>query len=163
MENNKLNQLAKLLEELYREMGPRQIVPEKVWVPLHHAGLPAAAADMAITDGKGKFLLVKRTDGQFKGWEMIGGYFRRGDKSVEAACKRIAKRDGGVAVKFICVIDVYKWPDGEHPYGAPISVVCLCKLTGRVKETKNKKLFRALPKNIVTNHRRFMKEAMKAV
>ena len=64
---------------------------------------------------------------EFRGmWHIPGGYNIWDEISVQETCDRVALREIGVSAKLLCVIDAYKWREGEHPYGRPLCLSCLC-------------------------------------
>jgi ADP-ribose pyrophosphatase YjhB (NUDIX family) len=100
---------------------------------------------------------------EFRGmWQLPGGYNRWDEPDVQATCSRVALREIGVDVKFVRVLDAYKWQN-EHPYGRPLSIYCLCEPVGTVKESEKLKFFppNNLPERLVEPHGRFIKERLR--
>ncbi len=96
---------------------------------------------------------------KFQGmWQIPGGYNKWPEPNIQDTCSRVAQRELGVDVEYVKTIDVYKWKNGEHPYGHPLSLFTKCHLKGKI--SKNVKFFlkNNLPQNLVEPHRKFIEK-----
>lgn len=48
----------------------------------------------------------------------------------------------------------YKW--GDHPYGYPLSLVCLCDSPDQIVENDTRRFFTEVPDNMVLHHGDFL-------
>jgi ADP-ribose pyrophosphatase YjhB (NUDIX family) len=96
---------------------------------------------------------------EFQGkWHIPGGYNRWQEPDIQTTCSRIALREIGVDVRYLCVIDAYKWKKNEHPYGRPLSLYVLCEPKNPIQENDKCRFFskRHLPQNLLNPHQRFI-------
>lgn len=165
MTPHKARLLGKLLDEVAKRVRQRvkYPIPEEAFEPLHRV-VPYPAIDMVILDRKERMLMVKRDDKYFKGWELVGGYGHWYEKSLSEWCNRLSKRDIGARVKLLGFTGIHKWRPGEHAHGAPISMVAVCRLRGKVtKNTEKVRFFERIPKGMVANHGSFARHVRKAL
>ena len=72
---------------------------------------PALTVDAVVRYPDGRFVLVKRKYGPFKGWYSLpGGYVEIGE-TVEAACRREIREETGLEVTDVKLQGVYSSPD----------------------------------------------------
>lgn len=129
-----------------------------------HGVVSCWAPEIAVcrnNDGEQEVLLALYDGGveEFRGmWHIPGGYARWDEPNIQATCNRVARREIGVDVTFVFIADAYKWRGGEHPYGRPLSLYCVCELRAPVKESGKLRFFprAALPEQLVGPHRRFL-------
>lgn len=98
---------------------------------------------------------------RFKGmWHIPGGRDYWPAPDIQTDCSLIAMREIGVDVRFIKVIDGYKWRGREHPHGHPLSLYVECLPRGKVKETETLKFFPVdrLPSPIVQVQERWIRK-----
>ena len=146
-------ELARLLRKL-TDAGLRSPrMPAEVWRLLHGL-VPQPAVEVVVTRTGRDVLLNHRRDRDWDGWEIPGGFMLYRE-SVEAACLRIAEREIGTSVAFERVVTAYMWPD--HPYGSPLSLVCLCRPDG---EPTRGRYYTELPANMVPHHADFARQAL---
>jgi hypothetical protein len=109
---------------------------------------------LAIYDGGAKWFMGM--------WHIPGGYNEWPELDVQATVSRVAKREIGVDVIAGRTIDEYKWRDGEHPYGHPLSLYKECQPVATIIQDGRLQYFpcTALPKNIIEPHRRFIEEKL---
>jgi ADP-ribose pyrophosphatase YjhB (NUDIX family) len=125
---------AELFRLLLKVAENNQFTPsQRTFEALHFASGSRTAVEVLITDGNGRVLLVDRHDELWDGWHVLGGYIPANAASISEACARVAKREVGQEVKFEFVLATYKWKPGEHPYGFPTSIVCVCTISDPTK------------------------------
>ena len=148
-------ELARLLRKL-TDAGLRSPrMPAEVWRLLHGL-VPQPAVEVVVTRTGRDVLLNHRRDRDWDGWEIPGGFMLY-HESVEDACRRIAEREIGTSVAFERIVTAYMWPD--HPYGSPLSLVCLCRPLG---EPTRGRYFEELPDGMVPHHADFARRALAA-
>lgn len=149
--------LGRLLEEVVRKGG---YIPDAAW-PHFHQLTVLPYPEVAIVrerDGKWELLLTHREDEHWDGWHIPGGLWRvRDGEDFPTICGKIAQRELNVPadqVRFVRVVMVHVWTD--HPYGHPLSVVCLCRTDREIEETETMQFFsiRNLPP-MVNHHWKF--------
>lgn len=133
----------------------RRFWPDEQTFQLSHQILPVPASEVAVVKD-GKLLLQFRTFAEWPapynkpGWYIPGGYVPWGaslqesclihlKKDLVGECKRTGL-DGdyvsGIKLSEPVVIGTQKWMPGEHPFGCPVSLVCVCELQeGDIVET----------------------------
>jgi ADP-ribose pyrophosphatase YjhB (NUDIX family) len=123
----------------------RWIIARKGWIPdqesleLMHKICPWPAVEVALVNDQGELLLHHRAFtewpgkfGEVVGWYLPGGYMKP-DGTMEEWCKKHLEKDGVLAeIKIIDTAGVIKWAEGEHPFGYPISILCICRLKGGI-------------------------------
>lgn len=157
-------ELGRLLDKVaaLERAGRKFPIPEPAFEPMHRV-VPYPAIDMVTLDNKGRVLMVKRNDKYFRGWELVGGY-GHWSESLGAWCKRLARRDVGADVELVGFTGIHKWMPGEHPHGAPISLVALARLASPVtKVDVEVDYFTSVPDGMVPNHSGFMEVSLKAL
>lgn len=155
---------ARLLAELLNEM--REVdggwIPQEAWYSVQKTfALPYVEVLIVRRrqDGQYEFLLVYRADEHFVGWEIPGGLWKT-RLTVEEGCADVAQRELGIKVRFVAEVMTKKWLD--HPYGYPISHVCLCEPLERIEETEHRQFFTAPPEIMTSyHHKEFMARALK--
>jgi hypothetical protein len=109
-------------------------------------------------------ILLAQYDGNadwFKNlWHIPGGYNRFNEPDIQAVCSRLAMRELGVDVIAKRTLGEYKWREGEHPYGRPLSIYKECRPVGGITERDNLRFFpcNELPSKIVVPHLNFIRE-----
>ena len=162
---------AEETETLIRLLG--KVKTDDGWWPTEecmraaHGAMFAWASELIITKmdkGNTREILLTLYEGgmeEFSGmWHIPGGYGSIMDESIHAACSRIAKRELGVNVWFLCALEQPDlWRTGEHPYGRPLSLYCWVYPLGEIAATDHCKFFdlRNLPDNTVPVHREFLR------
>ena len=160
-----LKTAARLLKKVSLNIRPGvdHPIPAELYEPLHGV-VTYPAIDAVIFDGNGRFLMMKRDDKYFTGWELVGGYSHRYDGHPKEWLNRLAERDIGARVKLKGFVGIHMWPPGEHAHGVPISLVAVGYLAQKpTKNLERIRLFRRLPKNVVPNHANFVKVARRAL
>lgn len=128
--------------------------PDDDTLQLVHQILPVPATEVAVVK-EGKLLLQHRTFEEWPapynrpGWYIPGGYVPW-DVDLQEACNRHLRKDlrgeyrrvgnttdvDEVFLSKPVIIGVEKWMPGEHPFGCPVSLVCVCRLiAGNIAET----------------------------
>jgi ADP-ribose pyrophosphatase YjhB (NUDIX family) len=150
MNNGEIGKLCELLKKLKEDNLVPPNTPYEIWLELATL-VPMPAVEVIVTrDGK-DFLLTRRKDHNWNGWHIPGGFMIY-KESINEACQRIALKELQIKVEFIKVIDAYAWKD--HPYGAPVSIVCVCESGEKPKEGK---FFTEIPSNIINHHSDFLR------
>ena len=156
-------ELARLLEKVQRN---NWFIPEAAFVPFHKVSsvwAPELVILKESPEGK-RILLAKYEEGEspaqrfFGGsWHIPGGY-NRWEENIQTTCSRIALRELGLNVICHEVLDAYKWGNGEHPYGRPLSLYIRCESVGTIEENDRRRFFpvETLPEPIVKAHQRFI-------
>jgi len=150
--------LAKIPEDGY--------FPDEETMRAFHGVVSMWATEIVVVRNgrKGREILLAVYDGgieEFRGaWHIPGGYNRWWEPDIQATCTRVAKREIGVDVICQRTLDSYKWQNGEHPYGHPLSLFVECVPTEEIKETEKLRFFskEELPANFLGPHRRFVQK-----
>ena len=114
-----------------------------------------------------KEILLTIYDGEaekFQGkWHIPGGYNLWPEPDIQATCSRIARRELGIDVQYLKVIDIYKWLSEEHPYGHPLSIYAECLPQETITESDKLRFFPIdeLPENLLEPHRRFIEKYLR--
>lgn len=135
METELLESFKKALREIADD--PKHFIPDQESYELLHKLVPWPASEVCLVNDRGELLLHYRefTEwpgkfGEIKGWYIPGGYIKAG-KMLQEWCQFHLEKDGVVAdIEFIDTAGVLLWNAGEHPFGNPLSIVCVCKLIG---------------------------------
>lgn len=144
-----------LKEALAKVRDDRRFWPDEETFQLAHQILPVPASEVAVVKD-GKLLLQFRTFAEWPapynkpGWYIPGGYVPWGASLQESCLIHLMKDlvgeykrtglDGGdvsgIKLSEPVVIGTQKWMPGEHPFGCPVSLVCVCELQeGDIVET----------------------------
>lgn len=133
--------------------------PVEIFEKLHQA-ISWWAVELVITRRDGREILLTKYDGKyFKGqWHIPGGFALR-DETLTQMANRISRRELERGIRLMKLVEIYKWKPSEHPLGRALSIFYLCRLAERIVETETMKYFpvNRLPRPMVTNHRRFVK------
>lgn len=147
--------LSRLVTELIGERNG--FIPDEAWDAVQKAFmLPYPEVLLFKTEGgvwvneKPQALLTYRFDQDFLGWHIPGGRWSDPKLTLEEACQKVAQRELGLPVKLHHPLLFEKWDD--HPYGNPISLVCICSTPVSVIETPTMKFFDHVPTPIVSPH-----------
>ncbi|MDP3735691.1 MAG: hypothetical protein Q8R39_04715 [bacterium] len=151
------------------------IIPEDpVWSAYQKAVAQAYVEVLLVKKAEGvwNFFLKKRgsNDTHFPGepWHIPGGIWRT-PWTLEQACQEVARREVGVDIDVIVELKTRKWFD--HPYGFPISHICICCTNQPLHETSRQRFFpyhdreqtapltHWPPNPIVPPHRQFVHDA----
>ena len=130
-----------------------------------YSKVPRICVDLVIETKKG-ILLTKRAINPWKGfWHTPGGTVLLNEK-LEHTVKRVAKEELNIAVSIEKMLGVLEFFYDFKNYSThDISVVFLVRpKSGDIKLDKQAdewKVFRTLPKKMITLHRRFLKEKLK--
>ncbi|OHA34641.1 MAG: hypothetical protein A2928_03850 [Candidatus Taylorbacteria bacterium RIFCSPLOWO2_01_FULL_45_15b] len=145
--------LGELLTEVVEQHGCR--IPDEAWGPYHKlVKQPYAELCMvrSLAHGEPEILLTHRKDEYWAGWHIPGSMWRVKSKGFQEACEAVSRQElDGAAVRFVTELYTYPWSD--HPYGNPISHVCIA--VGEVPEKEDQKYFSKLTlplREIVVNH-----------
>ena len=156
---------AVMLSELLKEMrrDSRDYYPDEVWLELHKSfALPYV--ELVIprrAAGRWEIFLVRRpaTDPYWPSmWHLPGGLWRTYQTQIQA-CRSVARRELGIGVTRVEEVMTYKWT--THPYGNPISHICLCLPTRRLRKTRDRGYFRQLPRPFIPEQIGFVDESLR--
>lgn len=152
MTEDELNRLTELLNKAVSENIKLPNLPYNLFIStMHFVSIPAVEVILTTT-GK-DFLLTDRHDNYWNGWHIPGGFIGYGE-SLDAACSRVSLKEVGVTCKLIKVVYAKAW-ENTHPYGAPISIFCVCKITGQEKLTDGT-FFEDTPEGTIDFHKAFL-------
>lgn len=133
----------------------RRFWPDEETFQLSHQILPVPATEVAVVKD-GRLLLQYRTFAEWQapynrpGWYIPGGYVPWGASLKESCLTHLKKDlvgeykrtgiDGGdlstIKLSEPVVIGTKKWMPGEHPFGCPVSLICVCEIQeGDIIET----------------------------
>jgi ADP-ribose pyrophosphatase YjhB (NUDIX family) len=155
MNESDQKKLVKLLKNLKKEKMYPPNMPFEIWRAIQDL-VPTPTAEVIITRTGKDFLLVERRDKFWGGWHIPGGFMAMGESS-ETACNRFSQKDLGIKVKFEKIVHVHAWTD--HPYGHPLSLVCVCKPIG---EPEAGEYFTKIPSPMIPHHGDFIKAFLKS-
>jgi ADP-ribose pyrophosphatase YjhB (NUDIX family) len=155
MKPSQIDTLVKLLKQVKTEGLYPPNLPEKVWNEIATLVPLPAVEVLIVKDSPTRFLLTERHDKNWNGWHIPGGFILY-KESLEDACHRIAQKELGVSVRLKKFVTIYAWKN--HPYGAPLSIICLCKTNQKPKDGK---FFEKIPNDIISHHGDFIKAAIK--
>lgn len=155
---------ARALSDLLREMREADdgFFPDEAWSEIHrNFALPYV--EVALTrvraGGGREVFLTRRAEGDLywpgRPWHIPGGLWRVAH-TLEEACAELAQREVGVGIMRCHEVMTFKWPD--HPYGNPISHVCLCEPSAPPTETADARFFGVEhpPRSILAHHDTFL-------
>jgi len=161
MNSVRATMLAELLKEMRRDNA--DYYPEEVWLEVHKSfALPYV--ELVIprrAGGRWEIFLVRRppTDPHWPSmWHLPGGVWRTRQTETEA-CHSVARRELGIGVTHIEEVMTYKW--NTHPYGSPISHVCLCRPQRKLKKAPDRGYFARLPKAFIPEQITFVKASLR--
>ncbi|HUK12233.1 MAG TPA: NUDIX hydrolase [Thermoanaerobaculaceae bacterium] len=90
---------------------------------------PLLTCDAVILDPEMGVVLIRRRNPPFEGhWALPGGFVEVGE-SCEAACRREAEEETGLAVEIVSLVGVYSDP-ARDPRGHTVSAIYLCRAVG---------------------------------
>jgi len=152
--------LAGLLKEMRTECG--DYYPEEVWPEIHQSvALPYV--ELVIprkAGGRWEIFLTRRpaNDPHWpEMWHLPGGLWRTHESEIEA-CNSVAQRELGITVSHVHEIMTYKWT--THPYGNPISHVCICQTEDKLTKTADQDYFEEPPKDFISEQITFFTNAL---
>jgi len=151
---------AHLLAGLLDEMRTKDagFIPDEAWLSVQATfAIPYVEVLILTKDSPPKFLLTYREDASWKGWHIPGGIWYTKYTQAEAV-RSVARRELGIDVKFVAEVMTEKWAD--HPYGNPISHVCIARALEPIEETPERRLFKSVPNNMVIHHGAFVERAL---
>ena len=144
-------ELARLITKVVED--DNGFIPDEAYIPVHRL-VPWSAVEVALVNDAGSILLEHRKFdiwpatmskklgkmwNEIKGWYVPGGYIKP-EQSFENACREHLIKDGIMAdFEFLGVAGVDRWMIGDHPFGTPISIVCICKVVGGKVKYRNTK------------------------
>jgi ADP-ribose pyrophosphatase YjhB (NUDIX family) len=153
--------LAKLLKEMRKNDG--DYYPEEAWLEIHQSfALPYVELVIPHKTGNSwQIFLVQRpsTDPYWPSmWHLPGGIWRYNQTEV-GACQAVARRELGIGITAIREVMTHKWK--THPYGRPISHVCVCQPKNGPANAADRGYFTRLPEAFIAEQVRFVRESVK--
>ncbi len=137
----------------------RRFWPDEASFQTSHQIIPVPATEVAVINGKNELLVGYRDFAEWPepynvpGWYIMGGYFQWQLDTAETCIGHIRKdlakfyQAAGVtgvdlnAIKLeshVC-LPAKKWMPGEHPFGAPVSIPVVARLThGTIPEVEGR-------------------------
>lgn len=157
-------EILELKKSLNKLKSENHFFPDEFTMRAFHSVVSMWATELVILKKQNNELtiLLAKYDGEineFKGkWHIPGGYNKWHESDIAETCSRIAHRELGVDVKFVNVIDAYKWTSEEHPYGHPLSLYVECEIVREpvLNENLNFFSFNSLPKDLLPVHKNFL-------
>lgn len=156
--------LAELVVEMHEKDGG--FIPAEAWTAIQKAfALPyIELLFMRRREGVLEFLLTHREDEHWSGWHIPGGIWRTAH-TLEQAAQKLAKQELGADIA-LTVVGRGGWDKwGDHPYGNPISHVCICTAQDIV-ESDSIKWFSKIPDGMIHDgghHVSYIADALKQV
>lgn len=144
--------LARLMERRIQNTGG--LLGSRVWYTAQRSFIFPYTEVAILNPNSSSILLDYRTDEFWNGWHIPGGRWQDPKLSVDQACNEVSKRELGVSVRFLKDVMFYKWND--HPYGYPLSLVCLCDSPDQVSESDTRRFFTEVPDDMVPHHGDFL-------
>jgi len=161
---------AKLLSELVKEMDEKDkgFIPAEAWAAIQTAFvIPYIELFVARQSATGdlEFILIHRQDEHWDGWHIPGGIWRT-HLTAEDACNALSRKELGTTsgVELLAHGMWEKWND--HPYGNPISHVCICRSLEVIEETESMRWFREIPDGMIADgghSKRFITDALQKI
>jgi len=125
---------------------------------------PLLTVDVVVRRRDNSVVLVKRSNPPFKGFYAIPGGFVEYGETVEEAAVREVKEETGLDVRLQRLVGVYSNPDRD-PRGHIITIAYLGEEAGgELKPSTNAKevkAFKKVPQNLVFDHGKILKDALK--
>jgi hypothetical protein len=156
---------AKLLAELLNEMRDRDgdRFPEEAWLEIQQTfALPYVELVIPRRIGTTwEVFLTRRSSTDLywpSVWHLPGGLWRTPQTQLEA-CAAVAARELAVDIVHIQEVMTCKWT--THPYGNPVSHVCLCAPMCQPSESTEGRFFPALPTPFIPEQIEFFHESLK--
>lgn len=137
MEATRLAVLKEALKEIIEDNG---FIPDQESFELFQKIVPWPATEVCLANPQGELLLQKRHFKEWPGewgnihdWHIPGGYMKTAG-TIEDWCRKHLAKDGVVAEFEYSgeIAGVLKWAPREHPFGFPLSVLCVCHLVGPI-------------------------------
>lgn len=144
---------ARMLAELLKEMREQ----DKGWIPDAAWGEIQKTFRLPYTEilvwkegasGECQVLLHRRKDEHWDGWEIPGKLARAGE-TLQMACEQTAAAELGIGIGPVTEIASFWWDD--HPYGYPISHVCVCEAAGEIIESEDLAFFSNVPEPMIAH------------
>lgn len=151
MTEEEIKLLDKLLNQLITDDLAVPNMPKPIWKTLHRL-IPWPAVEVLITQNGKDFLLTYRKDENWDNWHIPGGFMFPCEQ-VEEACRRVAKRELGIDIKFVKLLMTHAWQTNDH--GTALSLLCVCKPLGKPQDGK---FFTEIPEGIIPEHGEFVKK-----
>jgi len=128
-----------------------------------YSRVPRLCIEIVIRTSEG-ILLTKRSVGPLRGqWHIPGGTVLMGE-TIEWAVKRVAQEELGVKVCIKEMLGIIEYHIKNY-FSQPIGLVFLIDITSNNqikldRQANDAKFFRVIPKNIVKEHKLFLKKLL---
>lgn len=126
-----------------------------------YSKVPRLTIEIIVKTKKGVALTLRNLPHWYNQWHIPGGTVFY-NETINKAANRIAKEELGVSVKIIKTLGFIEYPSErkERGYGRTIGLALLCKPKSEKfklnEEATEIKIFNKLPKNIITEQRKFL-------
>ncbi len=159
MSSEQEKKLVSLLKQLKNEGRRLPNFPLQVFYEISQLTRLTAVEVLITQDGK-DFLLTERRDDYWDGWHIPGGFIGY-TENAEQACNRIAQKEINVKVRLQNIREIYFWE--KHPYGNPISLVCVCTAVSDLEKRTDGTFYTSdtKPKDIIFPHILFIENFIK--
>ncbi len=127
-----------------------------------YSRVPRLCVELAIQTPKGIVLALRSLPSWNNLWHMPGGTVLYKEK-ISNAAKRIAKDELGIKIEIKKLLSYIEYPkeEKERGFGYSVSLVFLCHTKSKTMrpdgDSSEIKIFNKIPKNIVAEHRKFLK------
>jgi hypothetical protein len=161
LESGRARLLAELLSEMRAQDGDR--FPDEAWLEIQRTfALPYVELVIPRLVGiKWEVFLTRRasTDPHWPSvWHLPGGLWRT-SQTLRQACSAVATRELGVEILYAEEVMSRKWR--THPYGNPVSHVCLCLPKSELNINADGLFFSSLPTPFIAEQIEFFSESLK--
>jgi len=161
LEHERAKLLAELLKEMREADGDR--FPDEAWLEIHRTfALPYVelVIPRRVRTTWGIFLTRRASTDPYwpSVWHLPGGLWRT-PQTQRQACAAVAARELAVAIVHIKEVMTRKWK--THPYGNPVSHVCLCTPKYPLTGNTEGRFFDSLPTPFIPEQVEFLDESLK--
>jgi len=163
MNSKRATILSGLLKEMIQD--GTNFYPDEIWLDIHHLfALPYVELVIPRSSHGGwEIFLVRRpaTDPYWPSmWHLPGGLWRTHQSEIQA-CRSVARRELGIGIIRVEEVMTHKWT--THPYGNPISHVCICRPKGRLNTAQDRGYFRQLPQLFIPEQILFVERSLECL
>lgn len=131
-----------------------------------YAKVPRICVELVVLDSKKRVLLTLRDIEPWKGfWHLPGGGLLFSE-SLDDAVKRVAKEELGVDIVIKKMLGTIEFKPSKLFYGHVVSLPYLVVLKSDKivldNQARDFKYFKKLPQNIISEHKKFLKNLLKS-
>ncbi|MBI2670054.1 MAG: NUDIX domain-containing protein [Candidatus Yanofskybacteria bacterium] len=133
-----------------------------------YSKVPRLCVEIIIKTDRGVLMTLRDIEPCKDLWHIPGGTILYGE-SIDAAAKRIAKKELGIKVKIIGLAGYAEYPSDQKSrgWGWPIALQIFCnagsedfKLDKQAREFKFFKKFSDIPRNIIEEHKKILEKIL---